>query len=192
MKVNIMAFYSATLFSDAHASERSALFFSWGFGLTNFAQVTPLCFTDSMITCPRFAWPAVFTIDTFGRRALLLVTFPNMAWTLLATAFCFKIPIDNHAHLPVLAVFVYLYSAFYSPGEGPVPFTYSAEAFPLFHRGMKEFFACSVYLLTGIRSWNEFGCCGKSIFRWSLDRCLPTTVGSFWLYRRSGVFCVSP
>ena len=41
MKVNIMAFYSATLFTDANASERSALFFSWGFGLTNFAQVTP-------------------------------------------------------------------------------------------------------------------------------------------------------
>ena len=41
MKVNIMAFYSATLFTQAKASERSALFFSWGFGLTNFAQVIP-------------------------------------------------------------------------------------------------------------------------------------------------------
>lgn len=27
-------------------------------------------------------------------------------------------------------------SAFYSPGEGPVPFTYSAEVFPLTHREM--------------------------------------------------------
>ena len=142
------------------------------------------------LTYHRFAWPAVFTIDTFGRRALLLVTFPNMAWTLLATAFCFKIPTDNQAHLPVLAVFVYLYSAFYSPGEGPVPFTYSAEAFPLFHRGMKDVFACSVYSLTGIRSWNEFGCCCESICCWSLDRCLPTTVSSFWLYRCSRLFCV--
>ena len=189
-----MAFYSATLFTEAHASERSALFFSWGFGLTNFAQVTTSVSRIQLIdklTCHRFAWPAVFTIDTFGRRALLLVTFPNMAWTLLATAFCFKIPIDNHAHLPVLAVFVYLYSAFYSPGEGPVPFTYSAEAFPLFHRGTKDVFACSVYLLTGIRSWNEFGCCRKSIFCWSLDRCLPTIVSGFWLYRCSGIFCVS-
>ena len=34
-----MAFYSATLFTDAKASERSALLFSWGFGLINFAQV---------------------------------------------------------------------------------------------------------------------------------------------------------
>ena len=58
-----------------------------------------------------------------------------MAWTLLAAAFSFLIPSSNSAHLPVLALFIFLFAAFYSPGEGPVPFTYSAEAFPLFHRG---------------------------------------------------------
>ena len=83
-----------------------------------------------------FAWPAVRTIDTFGRRALLLFTFPHMAWTLLAAAFSFYIPVSNPAHLGVLSLFIFLFAAFYSPGEGPVPFTYSAEAFPLFHRGM--------------------------------------------------------
>ena len=61
-----------------------------------------------------------------------------MAWTLLAAGFSFKIPFGSSAHRPVIALFVYLFSAFYSPGEGPVPFTYSAEAFPLFHRGMKD------------------------------------------------------
>ena len=35
--VNIMAFYSSTLFVDAKATERSALLVSWGFGLINFA-----------------------------------------------------------------------------------------------------------------------------------------------------------
>ena len=93
-----------------------------------------------------FAWPAVRTIDTFGRRALLLVTFPNMAWTLLAAGFCFYIPVHSGAHLPVLALFVYLFSAFYSPGEGPVPFTYSAEAFPLFHREVGMSLAVSINL----------------------------------------------
>ena len=97
------------------------------------AQLPAQCLTSYS-----FAWPAVPTIDTFGRRALLLLTFPNMAWTLLAAGFCFKIPIGSSAHRPVIALFVYLFSAFYSPGEGPVPFTYSAEAFPLFHRGMKD------------------------------------------------------
>ena len=35
--INIMAFYSSTLFVDADASERQALLVSWGFGLINFA-----------------------------------------------------------------------------------------------------------------------------------------------------------
>jgi len=91
---------------------------SWGFGLINFI----------------FAWPAVWTIDTFGRRALLLFTFPNMCWTLLAAAFSFYIPSSSRGHLGAIALFVYLFDAFYSPGEGPVPFTYSAEVFPLSHR----------------------------------------------------------
>lgn len=81
-----------------------------------------------------FAFPAIFTIDTFGRRNLLLATFPNMAWTLLAAGLCFLIPDESPAHIGLIAFFIFLFAAFYSPGEGPVPFTYSAEVFPLTHR----------------------------------------------------------
>ncbi|OJJ60914.1 hypothetical protein ASPSYDRAFT_87484 [Aspergillus sydowii CBS 593.65] len=116
--INIVAFYSSTIFSEAGASDQSALWASWGFGLVNFV----------------FAFPAVWTIDTFGRRSLLLFTFPQMAWTLLAAGFSFYIPVDSKAHLGLIAMFVFLFAAFYSPGEGPVPFTYSAEVFPLSHR----------------------------------------------------------
>lgn len=80
-----------------------------------------------------FAWPAVWTIDTFGRRGLLLFTFPNMCWSLLAAGLFYLI--DNEkARLGLVALFIYIYCGFYSPGEGPVPFTYSAEVFPLSHR----------------------------------------------------------
>ena len=116
--INIIAFYSSTVFSQAGASNLTALFASFGFGLINFV----------------FAWPAVWTIDTWGRRSLLLFTFPNMAWTLLAAGACFYIPSDSKAHLGLIAFFIYVFAAFYSPGEGPVPFTYSAEVFPLSHR----------------------------------------------------------
>ncbi|MCJ1411395.1 hypothetical protein MMC19_005484 [Ptychographa xylographoides] len=116
--INIMAFYSSTIFVDAGASNLVALLATWGFGAVNFT----------------FAWPAVWTIDTYGRRALLLFTFPQMAWTLLAAGFCFYIPSDSTAHIGLIAFFVFLFAAFYSPGEGPVPFTYSAEVFPLSHR----------------------------------------------------------
>jgi len=116
--INIIAFYSSTIFVQAGASNITALLASFGFGLINFV----------------FAWPAVWTIDTFGRRNLLIFTFPNMCWTLLAAGFSFWTPESSNAHLGLIAFFIYLFDAFYSPGEGPVPFTYSAEVFPLSHR----------------------------------------------------------
>lgn len=60
--VNIISFYSSTVFANAGASNITALLASFGFGLINFV----------------FAWPAIWTIDTFGRRGLLLFTFPQM------------------------------------------------------------------------------------------------------------------
>jgi MFS family permease len=149
--INIIAFYSSTIFRNAGASITEALFASWGFGLINFI----------------FAWPAVWTIDTFGRRTLLLFTFPNMCWTLLAAGFCFYIPESSNAHLGMIAFFVYLFDIFYSPGEGPVPFTYSAEVFPLSHRevGMSwavatNNFWAAVLALTLPRMLRAFGSTG--------------------------------
>ncbi|KAI1099094.1 hypothetical protein F4804DRAFT_345781 [Jackrogersella minutella] len=116
--INIIAFYSSTVFKEAGTSDFNALLASWGFGLVNFI----------------FAWPAIWTIDTFGRRSLLLFTFPNMSWSLLAAGLCTLIPKSVGAHVGLVALFVYVFAIFYSPGEGPVPFTYSAEVFPLSHR----------------------------------------------------------
>ena len=113
-----MAFYSSTIFFESGADLKTSLLASFGFGLINFV----------------FAFPAIWTIDTFGRRGLLLFTFPNMCWSLLVAGMCYFIPKSSRAHLGLVALFVYIYAAFYSPGEGPVPFTYSAEVFPLSHR----------------------------------------------------------
>lgn len=83
-----------------------------------------------------FAIPAVYTIDTFGRRNLLLVTFPLMSLCLFFTGFSFWIPSDSTARIACVALGLYLFGIVYSPGEGPVPFTYSAEAYPLYIRGL--------------------------------------------------------
>ncbi|KAK4162379.1 putative polyol transporter 1 [Cladorrhinum sp. PSN259] len=115
--INIIAFYSTTVFKDAGQSDFQALLASFGFGLVNWL----------------FAFPAFWTIDTFGRRSLLLFTFPQMTWTLLAAGLCTLME-QGTARTALVALFVYLFGAFYSPGEGPVPFTYSAEVFPLSHR----------------------------------------------------------
>ncbi|KAJ7594737.1 hypothetical protein C8J56DRAFT_885248 [Mycena floridula] len=124
----------------------AALLASWGFGMLNFLG----------------AFPAIYTIDTFGRRNLLLTTFPLMSFFLLLTGFAFWIPeTGDHVRIAIVALGIYLFTLAYSPGMGPVPFVYSAEAFPLYCRDvgmslatailwffnfMVGFFACLLFL----------------------------------------------
>ncbi|KAF5351753.1 hypothetical protein D9756_007419 [Leucocoprinus leucothites] len=123
--VNVIAYYSAEIFAEASFTQIQALLASFGFGAINFV----------------FAFPAIYTIDTFGRRNLLLTTFPLMAIFLLMTGFAFWIPTSSPAHLAIISLGIYLFGMAYSPGEGPVPFTYSAEAFPLYVRDIGMSFA---------------------------------------------------
>ncbi|KAL1893498.1 hypothetical protein Sste5346_006326 [Sporothrix stenoceras] len=116
--ISIIAFYSSTIFSAAGYDTRSTLLASFGYGLIVFI----------------FAFPALYTMDTFGRRNLLLLTFPNMAWCLLAAGLAFLMPVDNPARIPVIALFIYIFSALYGPGIGPMPSIYFSESFPLSHR----------------------------------------------------------
>ena len=126
--INILSFFSSTFFSSTFSESATscavlqdttgALWYSWGTGLVNFI----------------FALPAIKTIDTRGRRKLLIWTFPNMAWAMLATGMSTFAP-DPNVKKGLFIFFSLLFVAIYSVGEGPVPFTYSAESFPLSHRG---------------------------------------------------------
>ncbi|KAL4960702.1 uncharacterized protein BDV14DRAFT_138355 [Aspergillus stella-maris] len=126
--VNVLAYYSSEIFlqsASEHSklttsNQRIALTASLGWGLINWL----------------FAIPAIYTIDTFGRRNLLLSTFPLMALSMFFTGFSFWIPegTGHNARLGCIALGTYLFGVFYSVGEGPVPFTYSAEAYPLYVR----------------------------------------------------------
>ena len=59
-----------------------------------------------------------------------------MAIFLLFTGFSFWIPSSDSStsRVACIALGIYLFGIVYSPGEGPVPFTYSAEAYPLYVR----------------------------------------------------------
>jgi hypothetical protein len=59
-----------------------------------------------------------------------------MSIFMLFTGFSFYIPDDtmHTARIACIALGIYLFGMVYSPGEGPVPFTYSAEAYPLYVR----------------------------------------------------------
>ncbi|CAG5184730.1 uncharacterized protein ALTATR162_LOCUS11054 [Alternaria atra] len=131
--VNVIAYYSTSIFKEAGFSQSEALLTSMGTGITNFL----------------FAIPAIYTIDTFGRRNLLLTTFPLMGLCLLWCGLSFYLPENpdgtpSQARLGSIAAAIYTFMAVYSPGEGPVPFTYSAEAFPLHLRDVGMSFATAV------------------------------------------------
>lgn len=51
---------------------------------------------------------------------------------------------EGTGRIAVVALGIYLFDCVYSPGEGPVPFTYSAEAFPLYIRDVGMSFATAV------------------------------------------------
>uniref|UniRef100_A0A0S1MJF7 Major facilitator superfamily (MFS) profile domain-containing protein n=1 Tax=Phakopsora pachyrhizi TaxID=170000 RepID=A0A0S1MJF7_PHAPC len=106
--INVMAHYSSIIFLEAGYSETANKFLSMSFDIASWL----------------FGIAAFYTIDTFGRRNLLLVAFP--------------------AILGVIATFIYLYMFSYGSGVGPVPFTYSAEAFPLYIRDLGMSLATAV------------------------------------------------
>jgi MFS family permease len=114
-----VAYYSSEIFIEAKMPHMVALGTSLGFGFINFA----------------FALPAFFLIDSYGRRPLLLATIPCMAVFLVATAGSFWAP-EGPTRIAAIATSIYLFGISYSSGAGPVPFTYSAEAYPLHLRAL--------------------------------------------------------
>ena len=95
-----------------------------------------------------------------------------MAWTLLATGLCYLIPGDGNTRLGVLALFIFLFAAFYAPGEGPVCYPYAAEVFPLSHREIGMAWAVAI---------NAFGSAILGLtFPYMLETFTPT--GAFGFY----------
>lgn len=91
-----------------------------GFGLANF-----LC-----------TLPAFRLIDRFSRRQLLLASLGGILLCLLAIGGFYKIDDVTTRVGPVATFTIVLFNVAYGVGAGPIPFTFSAEAFPLSYRGM--------------------------------------------------------
>ncbi|KAK2003988.1 hypothetical protein LX36DRAFT_666044 [Colletotrichum falcatum] len=127
--INVLAFYSGTLFSRTGVLRRESMIFSLGYGAVNFV----------------FGLPAIRTIDTLGRRKWLMLTLPVMALFMLLAGVSFHIS-NRDAQVAVLTLFLLLFAATYSPGLGPIPFTYASESFPLSHREAGAAFAIAVNL----------------------------------------------
>ncbi|KIX97132.1 uncharacterized protein Z520_07246 [Fonsecaea multimorphosa CBS 102226] len=186
--VNVIAYYSTTIFIQSGYSTTSALLASMGTGILNWV----------------FALPAVFTIDRWGRRNLLLFTFPFLAICLLWTGFSFWFH-DNKTKVGMVTTGMYLFEIFYSPGEGPVPFTYSAEAFPVHVRDVGMSFATATtwcfnfilsfswpHLLTAFKPQGAFGWYGAwCLILWCLILLFVPETKALTLEELDQVFSVS-
>ena len=77
---NVMAFYSSEILSPV-LGDKAGLLASMGFGILKAV----------------FALPAVYTIDTFGGRNMLLCTYPFLAFFQLLTAMGFLLTAKSHS-----------------------------------------------------------------------------------------------
>ncbi|GJN83047.1 hypothetical protein PLIIFM63780_006593 [Purpureocillium lilacinum] len=134
--INIISFYSSSIFESVGYTATEALYASLGYGAVQVVSTIP----------------TLFLIDTKGRRTLTMITFPLMCIFLLAAGLSLLpngayhiAPTDedqNPAHdfrsrgarIGPVVLFVYLFTICYSLGEGPVAFQYSAEVFPTIQR----------------------------------------------------------
>ncbi|KAL3474070.1 hypothetical protein BJX99DRAFT_186648 [Aspergillus californicus] len=119
--INIISFYSSTIFVDVGYTPTEALYASLGYGAIQVVSTIP----------------TLFLIDTKGRRTLCLITFPLMCIFLLAGGLSLLRPEDSGSRgerIGPVVLFVYLFTICYSLGEGPVAFQYSSEVFPTIQR----------------------------------------------------------
>lgn len=117
--INIISFYSSSIFRDVGYTHDQALYASLGYGAI---QVV-------------FTIPTLFLIDPVGRRRLCLITFPLMCVFLLAGGLSLLKKDGSQAErIGPVVLFVYLFTIAYCLGEGPVAFQYSAEVFPTIQR----------------------------------------------------------
>ena len=100
--------------------------------------------------------------------------FPPDGLDLLATGFCFYIPSSKSAHVGLITLFVFLFAAFYSPGESSVPLTRSTEA------------SSPIKRLDGLCRCDEL----VLVYRAFVD--LPEVVGCLYSHRCLRVLRVSP
>ncbi|OTA61573.1 hypothetical protein K449DRAFT_331114 [Hypoxylon sp. EC38] len=128
--INVLAFYSGTHGVLGGQDPLAPMIYSLGYGAINFV----------------FGLPAIRTIDTLGRRKWLVLTLPVMCLLMMAAALS-SLHHDQTTRAALIAVFVFLFAATYSPGMGPIPFTLASESFPLSHREAGCAFAIAINLL---------------------------------------------
>lgn len=117
--VNVIAYYSTTIFLQAGFTRTAALLVTMGTGLVNWIFAAPALYTS---TCLRLDVLHALSnrlgvpVDTFGRRNLLLTTLPLLAACLLLTGFGFWAP-EGPTRTGIVATGIYVSRASTVPHE---------------------------------------------------------------------------
>ncbi|KAI8299994.1 hypothetical protein K4K59_001863 [Colletotrichum sp. SAR11_240] len=115
------------------------------------AEVAPAAIRGGIVTSFQL-WVA-FGIFVGFCSNLIWYRIGDLAWRFqLAAAFAPAIPVlifvwmcpGSSARVPLIAFFIYLFTAMYGPGIGPLPSIYFSEAFPLSHREIGSAFTICV------------------------------------------------
>lgn len=115
-------------------------------------RVHQLCLRLPCCVHYRYLWetkPAAYNFPADGylpshdRFRIVRLPLPHLWLHQLILLLYSWIP-EGNGRLAVVALGIYLFGIAYSPGEGPVPFTYSAEAFPLYVRDIGMSLATAV------------------------------------------------
>ncbi|GJQ15479.1 hypothetical protein GpartN1_g7270.t1 [Galdieria partita] len=115
--MNVFMYYVDYMFTDLIGiSDKKAVLASLIAGFTNAV----------------FTLPVYWIIDKYGRRSLQLWTFPIMCAMQVLALFSYYGTKWVNFGLFMVAVFIFI--AAYSPANGPVPWVYCPEIFPLYVR----------------------------------------------------------
>lgn len=132
--INAIIYYAPRIFELAGLGKSSALLSTTGIGLINFS----------------FTLLAMFFIDNFGRKKLMLVGSVGLILTLAGVAFSFTLGIGGML-VPAL---LFAYIAFFAFSQGAVIWVFFSEVFPNSIRGRGQALGSFTHwLMAAIIAW---------------------------------------
>jgi len=160
--INVVMYYAGDIFRSMGAGNDSSLLQTIVVGLVNMA----------------FTVVAIFTVDRFGRKPLMIIGAIAMGLSMLALGFSFFF-----GKIGILAlIFMLSYTAAFAMSWGPVTWVMLAEIFPNSIKGAMSIAVASMWIANLIVSWT-FPMMNESSF---LTR-LFSHGFSYWIYGLMGL-----
>ena len=131
--INVVLYYASKIFSNMGASTDSSLLQTIIVGAVNLS----------------FTVIAIFSVDRFGRRPLMIIGALGMAFSMILLGFTFHLEKLGITSL----VFMLLYTAFFAMSWGPVTWVLLSEIFPNSIRSAMSIAVAAQWVANLVVSW---------------------------------------